>query len=116
MFCFVSIQLEEFQALTEDLDAMRALKDSVRSGETKVQQLQLDQQETSAARAALAEELTALQAELRLKEGEMAKQGTDWAARKACLEAEIRDFREELESRRKGQTQAEIAGTDLEQE
>ena len=50
------------------------------------------------------------------KEAEMAKQGTDWAQRKACLEAEIRDFREELESRQKGQIQADIAGTDLEQE
>lgn len=102
--------------MQDDLQTLLTLKAGIQTAETKVQKLSLDRQETGTARAALHDELSRYQADLKAREAEMAKEGSDWAQRKACLEAEIRDYREELETLRKGKTHAEIVGSDLEQE
>merc|ERR1712029_974201 len=72
--------------------------------------------ETSATIESITAELQAFHSDLRSREAEMAREASDWAQRKASLEAEIKDYTQELETVRKGKTDAEIVAADLEQQ
>merc|ERR1711862_233968 len=106
----------EFKTQQKDLKDLCALKEQIRTNETTMQQLRLEKDETSATRTSLNEELRVLHTELKAREGEVSKEASDWVVRKASLEAEIKDYSQELESARNGKTHAEIVASDLEQE
>jgi len=109
-------QMEELKARQGDMKELSDLKECIRTSETTVQQLQLEKQETLATKNSLNEELQAVMNEVRSTETAMAREAQDWAQRKASLECEIKDYARELESVRKGKTDAEIVAADLEQE
>merc|ERR1712029_1281380 len=104
----LNLKVEEFKARQEDMKELGVLKDQIRCNETNLQQLQLDKQETSATIESITAELQAFHSDLRSREAEMAREASLWA--------EIKDYTQELETVRKGKTDAEIVAADLEQE
>ena len=56
-----------------------------------------------------------LQAELKTTETEMGKAMSEWNQRRTCLEASVKDYRQEIEETRRGKSHDEIVASDREQ-
>jgi len=112
----MSLRVEEFRKLEVDLKSLSELRDRVRAAETKVQQQTLEKQEATSVKNSLSEEFHKIQAELKTTETEMGKAMSEWNQRRTCLEASVKDYRQEIEETRRGKSQDEIVASDREQE